>query len=151
MKRITGLVLALALVGVPGAWAQFTGGNIYGTVTDASGAVLPGTTVTLTSDRSGARSTTSGTQGDFRFLNLDPGTYKLAVGLPGFATVNREVIVTTGQNVNLSFAMKVASVEETVTVTAETPVVDTKKVGTSTTLTNEELSQTPQSRDPWSC
>ena len=149
MKRITGLVLALALSLVPGAWAQFTGGNIYGAVTDASGAVLPGANVTISSDRSGARSTTAGTQGDFRFLNLDNGTYKLTVALAGFATVNREVIVTAGQNVNLSFGMKVATVEETVTVTAETPVVDTKKVGTSTTLTNAELSQTPQSRDPW--
>jgi carboxypeptidase family protein/TonB-dependent receptor-like protein len=149
MKRITGLVLAFALALVPGAWAQFTGGNIYGVVTDASGAMLPGANVAMTSDRSGERSTTSSTQGDFRFLNLDPGTYKLAITLKGFATVKRDVIVTTGQNVNVSFSMKVASVEETVTVTAETPAVDTKKVGTSTTLTNEELSQTPQSRDPW--
>ena len=58
--------------------------------------------------------------------------------------------MTTGQNVNLSFAMKVAGAsEETVTVTAETPVVDTKRVGTATTLTKEELAQMPQSRDPW--
>ena len=63
--------------------------------------------------------------------------------------MNRDVIVTTGLNVNLTFAMKVATVEETVTVTAETPVVDTKNVGTATTLTKEELEQVPQSRDPW--
>ena len=70
--------------------------------------------------------------------------------LTGFGTVNRDVVVTTGQNVNLTFSLKVGGpVEETVTVTAETPVVDTKRVGTSTTLTKEELSQIPQSRDPW--
>src|SRR5262245_17548787 len=150
MKRIIGLALALALCAVPGLWAQgANSGNIYGNVTDASGAILPGASISLTSDRTGARSTTSGTGGDFRFLNLDPGSYKLAVSLAGFATVNREVVVTTGQNVNLTFAMKISQVEETVTVTAETPVVDTKRVGTATTLSKEELAQVPQSRDPW--
>ena len=149
MKRIVGLAVALALGSTPMLLAQASSGNIYGSVSDASGAVLPGATVTITGSRTGARSTTSGSQGDFRFLSLDNGTYKLAVALAGFATVNREVIVTTGQNVNLSFAMKVATVEETVTVTAETPVVDTKRVGTATTLTKEELAQVPQSRDPW--
>ena len=149
MKRILGLALALMLGATPGLFAQASTGNVYGTVTDASGAVLPGASVTISGTTLGARSTTAGTQGDFRFLNLNNGTYKLAVALAGFATVNREIVVTTGQNVNLSFSMKVATVEETVTVTAETPVVDTKRVGTATTLTKEELAQVPQSRDPW--
>jgi hypothetical protein len=143
------LCLALALGAAPALWAQASGGNIYGTVADASGAVLPGATVTLTGATIGGRTTASGIQGDFRFLNLDPGPYKLAVTMKGFGTVNREVVVTTGQNVNLSFAMKVAGQSEEVTVTAETPVVDTKRVGTATTLTQEELAQVPQSRDPW--
>jgi hypothetical protein len=150
MKRIIGLALALTLGVVSGLWAQgANSGNIYGNVTDASGAILPGANITITSDRTGARTTTSGSGGDFRFLNLDPGTYKLAVALTGFATVNRDVVVTTGQSVNLTFAMKISQVEETVTVTAETPVVDTKRVGTATTLSKEELAQVPQSRDPW--
>ena len=149
MKRILGLALVLMLGATPGLWAQASTGNVYGTVTDASGAVLPGASVTISGTTLGARSTTAGTQGDFRFLNLNNGTYKLVVALAGFATVNREIVVTTGQNVNLSFAMKVATVEETVTVTAETPTVDTKRVGTATTLTKEELAQVPQSRDPW--
>ncbi|HEY6546587.1 MAG TPA: TonB-dependent receptor, partial [Vicinamibacteria bacterium] len=142
--------MALALLSLaPLAHAQTNAGNIYGSVSDVSGAVLPGANVTLTSNLTGARTTTTGTQGDFRFLNLDPGTYKLSVGLSGFATVNREVIVNTGQNANLSFGLKLATVEETVTITAETPVVDTKRVGTATTLTQEELAQVPQGRDPW--
>jgi Carboxypeptidase regulatory-like domain/TonB-dependent Receptor Plug Domain len=149
MKRPIGLVLALLLGAVPMLWAQASTGTIYGSVADASGAVLPGALVTLSGANTGGRTTTSGTQGDFRFLNLDPGTYKLAVSMKGFGTVNREVVVTTGQNVNLSFALKVAGQSEEVTVTAETPVVDTKRVGTATTLTKEELAQVPQSRDPW--
>src|SRR5262249_49845943 len=106
-------------------------------------------TVTISGTTLGARSTTTGTKGDFRFLNLDPGAYKLSVALTGFATVNRGVQVSTGANVNLAFGLKLASVEETITVTGETPVVDTKKFGTSTTLSKEELGQIPNSRDPW--
>ena len=149
MKRIVGLALAFLLAVAPGAWAQFTGGNIYGTVTDSSGAVLPGVSITITSDRTGARTIASGAQGEFRFINLDPGTYKLLVVLNGFNKVSREATVNAGSNVNLNFSLKVASLTEAVDVTAEAPVIDLKRVGTSTTLTHDELSQTPQSRDPW--
>src|SRR5438132_2690115 len=144
MKRLIGLALALSLGFVPGLWAQASTGNIYGSVADASGAVLPGATVNISGANIGAHSTQSGPGGDFRFLNLDPGTYKLAVTMAGFATVTREVVVTTGQNVNVSFAMRVAGQSEEVTVTADTPVVDTKRVGTATTLTKGELAQVPQ-------
>ena len=149
MKRLIGLALALSLGFVPGLWAQASTGNIYGTVADASGAAIPGATVAISGVTIGGRTTQTGANGEFRFLNLDPGTYKLTVTMSGFATVNREVVVTTGQNVNLSFGLKVATHAEEVTVTAETPVVDTKRVGTATTLTKEELAQVPQSRDPW--
>lgn len=57
--------------------------------------------------------------------------------------------VNAGSNLSIAFSLRVASLTEAVDVTAEAPVIDIKKVGTSTTLTNEELSQTPQSRDPW--
>jgi hypothetical protein len=146
MKRV-GLALALVLGLLPSAYAQYSG-NIYGSVADESGAVLPGAIVKLTSPL-GTRETTTGQQGEFRFLNLDSGNYTLSVSLAGFTNVTREVNVTTGQNVNLTFPLKVATVEETVTVTAETPIVDTKKVGTTTTLTKEELANIPNARDPW--
>jgi Carboxypeptidase regulatory-like domain/TonB-dependent Receptor Plug Domain len=149
MRRRIGLALAL-LVGLgPGAWAQISTGNIYGSIVDESGAILPGASITLAGPNIGARTTTSDSTGGFRFLNLDAGTYKLTAALAGFATVNREVRVTIGQNVNLAFNMKVATVEETVTVSAETPVIDVKKTGTGTTLDRDELSQIPNSRDPW--
>jgi len=149
MRRHTAVLVALLLGAAPMLWAQASTGSIYGSVLDASSAVLPGATISLTGATIGGRTTQSDKQGDFRFLNLDPGTYKLTVTMAGFATVNREVVVTTGQNVNLSFAMKVAGTSEVITVSAETPVVDTKRVGTATTLSKEELSQVPQSRDPW--
>src|SRR5712692_883224 len=152
MKRLGlfGLALALVLGLASGAWAQFATGSIYGKVVDESGAVVPGASVTLTGATIGTRNTTSGSQGDFRFLNLDPGTYKVRVSLAGFSTQERSLIVNTGTNVDVTFPLKVTTVEETVTVTAETPMVDTKKHGTGTTLTKEELAQVPNSRDPWS-
>ena len=133
------------------ASAQISTGNIYGTVADQQGGVLPGVTVTLVSTSIGGqpRDTVTDGQGQFRFLNLDAGTYRLTTDLAGFNKVQREVIVTTGVNVNLAFALAVKSVEETVLVTAETPVVDVKKIGTLTTLTADELQNTPQSKDPW--
>jgi len=148
MKRRLVLALALLLGLLPGAFAQIATGNIYGTVIDQSGAVLPGAAVALTSEF-GNRSTTAGSQGDFRFLNLDSGRYKLSVSLAGFTTVNRDVSVVTGENVNVEFPLRVASVEETLTVTAEAPLVDPKKRGTSTTMTAEELTGVPNARDPW--
>src|SRR5262245_23913858 len=149
MRRHVAVVLVLLFGAAPMLLAQASTGNIYGSVLDASGAVLPGANVALKGVTIGGRTTTSDKQGDFRFLNLDPGMYKLTVTMTGFATVIRDVIVTTGQNVNLSFPMKVAGTAEEITVSAETPVVDTKRVGTATTLTQEELAQVPQSRDPW--
>jgi len=151
MNKRAGWVLAIVLGLMPAAWAQVSSGNVYGTVNDEQGAVLPGANVSIASNAIGGapRTTTTGPQGDFRFLNLDPGTYKVSVSIGGFATTTRNVIVNTGINVNLAFSMKMAGVSETVNVTGETPTVDTKRVGTATTLTKEELSETPQGRDPW--
>jgi len=148
MKRALAAALALFLGAAPAALAQIAGGNVYGSVADESGAVLPGAVVTLTSEF-GTRSATSGSQGEFRFVNLERGAYKLSVNLAGFATLTRDVNVVTGENVNLAFSLKVASQVDSVTVSAETPLVDVKKRGTSTTMTTEELANIPNARDPW--
>jgi len=147
MKRVLYLLLTVMV----SALAQISGGNIYGTVTDESGGVLPGVDVSLASVSIGGqpRTTVTDSQGQFRFLNLDAGTYKVSTNLSGFNKMEREVIVTTGVNATLTFPMGVKSLAETVTVTAETPVVDVKKMGTLTTLTQQELQSTPQSKDPW--
>jgi hypothetical protein len=149
LQGALGIALALLVATAPGAYAQVAAtATIYGKVADESGAVLPGATVTL-SGSLGSRNTTSGAQGEYRFVNVDHGTHRLTAALSGFSSVTREVSVAAGSNVNVDFAMKVASVEETITVTAETPIVDTKKVGTSTNITKAEMTQIPSSRDPW--
>jgi hypothetical protein len=150
MKRLRRVAVALiaALAVAPMAVAQVARGNIYGKVTDEQGAVLPGATVTLTGDF-GTRTTTTDTSGGFRILNVDQGTQTLAVSLANFASVKRQVVVRTGENATIDFALKLAGVQENVEVTAETPVVDPKRVGTTTIITKDELANIPSSRDPW--
>jgi hypothetical protein len=132
----------------PVAMGQVAKGNIYGTVTDESGAVLPGAVATLTGEL-GTQNTVSDGTGKFRFLNMDHGNYIIRIELVGFVTQEREFILTSDVNVDFSFAMAIAGVEETITVTAETPVVDIKKTGTEQTIQKDELEKIPSSRDPW--
>src|SRR4051812_9630333 len=98
MKRVLCLLVTL-LVGVsaPRLSAQISSGNIYGTVTDSSGAVLPGVDVSLVSTSIGGqpRTTVTDAQGQFRFLNLDAGTYRVTTNLNGFNKMDRTVIVST--------------------------------------------------------
>jgi len=141
-------VLSLVALGSPAA-AQVLSGNIYGHVRDDSGTAIAGATVQLKGANIGGLSTTSSAQGDFHFLALDPGSYTLSVAQKGFATTVQEVIVTTGINLEVAYDLRLTTADETVTVTAESPVVTTKKVGTGTTLTQDELARTPNARDPW--
>jgi hypothetical protein len=147
-KRILALAVGLALAFAGTASAQIATGNVYGAVKDESGAVLPGANVTITSAY-GTRATTTGSDGGFRFLGLNAGEYSVTASLAGFASTVRKVRVTTGENVDFEFTMKVSGVAETVEVQAETPLVDSKRRGTATTMTNEELAQVPNARDPW--
>ena len=147
-KRILALAVGLVLALSGAASAQISTGNIYGVAKDESGALLPGVNATITSEF-GTRSTVSGSDGTFRFLSLNKGDYTITLSLAGFASTVRKFKITTGENVGLDFSMKVSGVAETVEVQAETPLVDSKKRGTATTMTSEELSSIPNARDPW--
>ena len=148
MRRLL-MAAACVLLSAAAASAQLATGNITGTVQDEQGGVLPGVTVTLQgTDRT--NSTATDDAGRFRFLNLPPGFYKVTASLQGFTTVVREnVEVRVGQNVELPVPMRVATVEETITVTGESPIVDNKQMGTATNFTAAELEKIPNSRDPW--
>jgi hypothetical protein len=148
MKRLL-MAFALVLATASASFAQLAGGSITGTVQDEQGGVLPGVTVTLQGTDRTTSAVTDET-GQFRFLNLAPGMYKVTAGLQGFSTVVREnVEVRVGQSVELPFSLKVATVEETITVTGESPIVDTRATGTATNFTQAELEKVPTSRDPW--
>src|SRR5262245_11797570 len=146
MKRLS-LVLAVLLYGALPVFAQVQGGSITGTVKDEQGGVLPGASVTAQAVDATLTFTTDA-DGQFRFLNIAPGTYKLSVGLSGFTTVEREAIVAVGKNAEMNVSLKIASIAETVVVTAASPVVDATAIGTATTFSSDELDRIPTSRDP---
>ncbi len=148
MKRLLALALGLVLAFAGTVAAQTATGNVYATVKDESGAAVPAVNVEITSEL-GSRTTVTGSDGSFRFLNLNTGEYTVTLTLAGFAKTVRRIRVTTSENVDIAFTMKVSGVEETIEVTGETPLVDTKKRGTSTTMTSEELQNVPNARDPW--
>src|SRR5205085_688148 len=79
-----------------------------------------------------------------------PGTYTVSAKISGFSDyLNKNIVVGTGASVPLRIALSIAGVATQVTVTGESPVVDTKKTTTSTNVTVEELQNIPSSRDPW--
>lgn len=140
----------LALVLVSPAQAQEYRGNLFVEVV-SEGQPLAGATLTL-QGKDFERSQTADGEGRARFTKLEPGTYTLTASAPGYGTLVMEAIeINTFANVNLPVTLtKVATLEERVVVTAMTPVLDQRKTGTSTVLTQNELSQVPTSRDPWS-
>src|SRR5437867_12043507 len=142
------LVYAVIALFAVSAFAQFQTGNIYGKVQAKDGSVLPGVTVVLTGV--GAPMTTiTGPQGEFRFLSLSPGTYSLKAELGGYGTATRSGIgVRVGANADVTMTLN-PSVSESITVTAEAPLLDVRKAGTGVNVSRVELDKIPASRDPW--
>jgi hypothetical protein len=121
------LFVVVAILAVQPAFAQQTTGNIAGRVVDDQRSAVPGASVTATNTQTGAkRSVTSDAEGMYRFTALQIGTYDLIIELSGFATVDRKAVqVSVGQTLNLDIGLKIAKMAETVTVTGETPLVET--------------------------
>ncbi len=150
MPRIQALgVFLLGMALAMGLRAQTTTGSLYARVMDEAGGVLPGAAVTL-SGCGAPQTTTTGSQGELHFLNLAPCFYSVRTELPGFATVERiNVAVNLGANTELTIAMSIAPVAATVTVSSESPLLDTHKQASGTVFTNVELRSIPTARDPW--
>ena len=141
------VLLAVLGLAAPGSAQVFTG-RIDVSVTDSTGALLPGATVDVTGPLNVSKPTDSG--GVAHFLDLPPGTYQVKVGLGGFSDyLNKDVAVVAGGAVPLRITLAIGGVQASVQVTAESPVIDTKKTGTSTTVSLEELQNIPSGRDPW--
>jgi hypothetical protein len=149
-RIVTIAVLAFIVSTAVGFAQQTTTAEIQGKVSDKSGAVMPGVTVTLISaDRAPLTAVTSET-GSFLFPRLPIGTYSLKFELPGFKTVMVEAIrLTINQSATFDQVLEISTVQETVTVTGETPIVDTKDTGTQATFNREALQSLPTARDPW--
>ena len=145
--RRTGWVLVLlgALLIPQLALAQ-TAGSIAGTVKDASGGVLPGATVEAASPAliEKVRTVVTDDQGNYKVVDLRPGTYTVTVTLPGFSTYKREGLeLSVGFTANVNADLKVGSLEETVTVTGATPIVDVQSTRAQNVLKIETMNQLP--------
>ena len=152
VRRI--LIASLAAVlSAPLAHAQVQTGSITGTVTDTSGAVLPGVNVTLTGERliGGPQTQVTETNGTYRFDRLVPGAYNVKFELQGFRTVDRpDVRISAAFVSTINVKMEVGAVAETITVTGESPTVDVRSNVQQTVMNQEILEGIPTGRDPWS-
>src|SRR5207237_4695074 len=148
IARLTAVCARMRALAAAPSLAQVSTGRIDATVADTTGAVLPGVAVDISGPQS--HSAVTDAMGEVHFLNLAPGTYTVSAKISGFSDyLNKNIAVGTGASVPLRIALSVAGVATQVTVTGESPVVDTKKTTTSTNVTVEELQNIPSSRDPW--
>ncbi len=147
VRRLAGLLLACGVLAAPvSAWAQQAAGNISGVVRDTSGAVMPGVTVEAASPAliEKVRSTVTDDQGRYQIIDLRPGTYAVTFTLPGFSTFRREGLeLTTGFTAAVNAELRVGTLEETITVTGESPLVDVRNVRQQTQLSRETLESIP--------
>jgi hypothetical protein len=146
------LAMAVTIFAVTGpVAAQGTTGSINGTVTDNTGAVLPGVTVSATGPAiMGAQTAITNDQGQYRFPALPPGTYRVEYQLAGFSTVVREgIIVSVGFTAGVNVQLQLATLNETVTVTGASPVVDTQNTNVQTNFTQDMIKSLPNARDIW--
>src|SRR5581483_48817 len=123
--------------------------SIAGQVKDASGAVLPGVTVEAASPAliEKVRTVVTGGTGQYRIEDLRPGTYSITFTLPGFNTVKREGIELAGSFVaTINAEMRVGAIEETITVTGETPIVDVQSTARQRVLDKQVLDVLPSGR-----
>jgi hypothetical protein len=148
MRRLSRVLFAFAWMAVVPS-AVFAQGSIAGTVRDTSGAVLPGVTVEASSPAliEKTRAVVTDGTGQYKIVDLRPGTYLVTFTLPGFAVIRREGIELSGAfTATVNADMKVGAVEETVTVTGETPIVDIQNTLKQRSLAHDVIDAIPTGR-----
>ncbi len=154
MRLVFRVVLCvLCVLAAAPAHAQVQTGSITGSVTDTSNAVLPGVNVTLTGDRliGGSETQVTDTTGNYRFDRLPPGSYGVKFELQGFKGILREgILVNAAFVATVNVKLEVGNMSESITVTGESPTVDTKSNVQQTVMNQEILEGVPTGRDPWS-
>ncbi|HEV8347306.1 MAG TPA: TonB-dependent receptor [Vicinamibacterales bacterium] len=148
--RLFGVIALLMSIAAP-ALAQIDQGRLTGTVADAQGAVLPGVTVTARSPSlMGVRTVVSEADGTYSIAALPSGEYELTFELSGFSTLKRgNLKLGLGQIMTVDPQMQVATLQESVTVTAESPVVDMQNTKVGTDFTTDKLVGVPTATDIW--
>ncbi len=151
MNRIAALVAVLAFSALLPA-AAYAQASIAGQVKDASGAVLPGVTVEAASPAliEKVRTVVTDGTGQYRVEVLPPGTYSLSFTLPGFNTVRRDGLILAGTfTAAVDAEMRVGAIEETITVTGETPLVDVQSQTRQRVMDRELIDTLPTGRTPF--
>ncbi|MDP1569389.1 MAG: TonB-dependent receptor [Vicinamibacterales bacterium] len=154
--NIIAALMAAVLLSASPALAQGGGasstGSISGDVKDTNGGVLPGVTVTASSPAQiGLLTAVTNEAGIYRFPSVPPGEYRLSFELAGFRTVVRDGLrITLGFNASVSVQLGIASLEETVTVSGASPVIDTTATRVQTNYDQQALASLPNARDMWS-
>jgi hypothetical protein len=146
LKKFIAISLALLILGLFSAvLAQQATSNLEGTVKDDQGNTLPGVEVTAKDSRTGiTRATVSGRQGRFRMSALAPSAYDVTFKLAGFKTKTMTgVELSVNETQVLNATMAPATVEEQVTVIAETPIIESTKAEISTVVTTKEVDSLP--------
>ncbi|HWK11412.1 MAG TPA: TonB-dependent receptor, partial [Vicinamibacterales bacterium] len=143
LRRVLGALCAL-LLAVP-VFAQQGTTELRGKVVDSQGGVLPGVTVTVRNQATGMfRETQSGTDGSFIASGLTPGTYEVTASLQGFKTFNRkDLLLAVGNTATIDVKMEVGALEETVNVSAESPLVDVTSKEIGGNITSQTLVELP--------
>jgi hypothetical protein len=152
-RALAAVACTAALMMASVAHGQVTTGSITGTVTDTSGAVLPGVNVSLTGERliGGTQLQVTDTSGTYRFDRLPPGRYHVKFELQGFRTVEfPDIQLSAAFVATVGAKLEVGTVSESITVTGESPTVDTKSNIQQTVMSQEILEGIPTGRDPWS-
>ena len=149
VRKILG-VLCVLLLAFP-LLAQQRTGNIIGKIVDEDGNPLPGVKVTLTGSLTAPMTTTTSPDGVFRLISLSPADdYKVKAELEGFKTTYRApLVVVLAKNTEITLTMEMGVIEEEVTVTAASPVVESKRTQIAEHVTREALQSLPTARDPW--
>lgn len=147
--RSLGIVLWGLLCLTGAAVAQERSGAIEGAVKDSSGGILPGVTVEARSPALvGVQTVVSDAQGNYRFPALTPGVYEITATLQGFRIAKIESVrLALGQVLRMDVTLGVASLTETVQVTAESPLIDVKQNSAAQTITAELIERIPKARD----
>nr|MBA3270053.1 carboxypeptidase regulatory-like domain-containing protein [Acidobacteriota bacterium] len=145
------VILVAGLAYAAPALAQIEQARVNGVVVDAQGAVLPGVTVTVRSPTLiGTQTTVTEVDGRYRFPALPGGVYAVSFELAGFQTLAREgVTLRLGQTLTVDAQLQVATLQESVTVTGESPVVDVTTTSVGTTFDAEKLTSIPTATDMW--
>src|SRR5262245_14107813 len=150
MRTLARMFIGAASLALLPVVASAQTSTIAGTVRDTSGAVLPGVTVEVSSPAliEKVRTATTDGSGQYQIVQLRPGTYTVTFTLPGFTVVKREnVELTSDFTATINADLKVGAVEETITVSAESPVVDVQNITTRTVMTRDVLDAIPTGRN----